>query len=213
MPSPRFAALAARIGEIRKHLLPDPFNPTGTYADPQEMHSKSLAFLVLTHAEIEAYLEDRCVELSGAAVTAWQATRKVSAPLVGLLAFSGIEHGLPPEKILAPGANRPKFPVTATEALEKCLAIFTHAAKSNNGVKEKDLRRMFMPLGLDDPSIGTTLMADLDSFGRTRGEAAHVSQLHVTTLKDPQSEYNRVVGLLTLIEGLDTQLDALRATF
>jgi hypothetical protein len=54
--SARFKEMRSRLKELRKHMLPTTFSPTGNYTERQQDHARG--YRLLAHAEIEAYLED-----------------------------------------------------------------------------------------------------------------------------------------------------------
>jgi hypothetical protein len=53
----RLQRLLTRIHKLETHLLPTAFSLTGRYSARQHDYTK--AFLVLVHAELESYFEDR----------------------------------------------------------------------------------------------------------------------------------------------------------
>jgi hypothetical protein len=108
MASQRFRILTDRITELRLHLLPDPFDPTGSYPNEGEIRTKTLAFRLLCHAELESYLEDRAIGIAKATWTAWEKKRFVSATTVHLLGFCGAEMPLPPETLQSRHKNQEK---------------------------------------------------------------------------------------------------------
>ena len=67
MSSPRYKLLSRRINELRRHLLPAKFDPTGTYSP--RVHERCRAFRLLVHAEFEAFIEDRVSEVVNADAT------------------------------------------------------------------------------------------------------------------------------------------------
>jgi hypothetical protein len=64
MPSDHLRLLRERVEGLRNHLLPTPFDPTGTYSDEAGTQIRALAFRVLAHAELETYFEERVVEIA-----------------------------------------------------------------------------------------------------------------------------------------------------
>jgi len=64
--SKRLSQLENRLETLEKHFLPaeKDFSLTGNYS--KEQHDKTKAYLLLVHAELEAYFEDRarCVFLT-----------------------------------------------------------------------------------------------------------------------------------------------------
>lgn len=95
--STRYNELVRQIDILVTHLLPRNFNPEGRYSEDEQV--RSIAFRILAHAEVEAYIEDRVMEAAKTATSAWKTRRKASCTLMGLLAFSDVEGGSPPETI------------------------------------------------------------------------------------------------------------------
>jgi hypothetical protein len=178
-------------------LLPAPFDPTGTYDKPDEVHLKAASFRVLVHAEMEAYVEEVASDLFQAAWAAWSERRTPSRVLLGLLAFSGRIHALPPSSLKEQGAE-----LDVSEVIQKAQAVWRTAQRQNHGLKEENVLRLLLPLGIGAPEIDATLLSDLSSFGSARGEVAHTSASKVTQYIDPESEYKSArqlaAGLLKL---------------
>jgi hypothetical protein len=191
--------LGNAIERLRKVLLPDPFDPTGTYDKPDEVHLRAASFRVLVHAEMEAYVEEIASDLFQAAWAAWSERGTPSRVLLGLLAFSGRNHALPPSSLKDQGAE-----LDVRDAIQKAQAVWRSAQRQNHGLKEENVLRLLLPLGIGAPEIDATLLSDLSSFGSARGEVAHTSVSKVRRYIDPESEYKSArqlaAGLLKLDE-------------
>lgn len=101
--SRRFRDLERELSRLKKQFLPK-ISPTGLYSDRKL--SLTIAYRVLAHAEIEAYLEDRVWEIALYAKNKWASERLASRTLISLLAFSGQEMELPPETLTPLRASR-----------------------------------------------------------------------------------------------------------
>lgn len=214
MPSERFRQLEGRLRELRNHLLPDPFDPTGTYENEDKVATSVLAYRVLAHAEIEAYFEDRALEAAREAYKAWNERMHVSRVALCLLAFSGREMALPPATLEAPGDNKRKqWPalIDVGERLEPAVSgYFKLVREENHGIRERNLLALLLPIGLEHTALDPTFLANMDSFGQLRGAAAHTSSRSgVRSAADPADEYNRIVSLIDGIKALDERIDAL----
>ena len=222
MPSGRFQLFVERIDEIRSHLLPDPFNPTGDYTDDPTVGTRALSFRVLSHAEVETYLEERVVEIAKVALVAWKKSKTVSIPTLHLLAFSGHQMQVPPEALEPPTENKRKVwkdLVDITERLTNSVTTFINrTSRQNHGVKEENLLAMLLPIGFPHDRCDELLLANLNDFGALRGEAAHSSGARqVQQAIDPKNEYDRVqlliLGLVSVDEELDRLLSLAKTTF
>ncbi|WP_147707686.1 HEPN domain-containing protein [Microvirga massiliensis] len=210
----RLNLLRERTEVLRKHLLPDPFEPTGLYTDEVGVRIRALSFRVLAHAELETYFEERASEIAQSAWKAWKRKRYVSRPALYLLAFSGREMQKPPQSLRAPDKNKEKaWPelIDIQERLKRATAEFIdRAIKDNHGVKEANLLSMLLPIGFTQEMCDETLLATLNDFGSLRGEAAHAGAAsHVTKGVDPKDEYDRVQMIISGLEPIDRDLDTL----
>ena len=210
--SAAFAVLEARVELLRKLFLPDEFDPTGSYSDEQT--TRTFAFRLLAHAEIEGFLEDRAKELAKIALAGWRTSRRPSTTLVALMAFSGLDHRPPPPTLSPPQPSKAKsWPqeVDLDERVAAAVTAFNRRMSQNHGIKEENLLRILMPIGLGTDDIDQTLLAELNSLGSDRGATAHSSGQHVTTIPDPKNELERVRRILEGLEGVDTTLGELES--
>lgn len=214
MPSQRFEQLEERLCELRAHLLPDPFDPTGSYEDEDKVSTSVLAYRVLAHAEIEAYFEDRALETAQEARKAWLTRQHLSRVALCLVAFSGREMARPPDSLEAPTDNKRKtWPtlIDIGERLNPIIASYHRLVKEeNHGIRERNLLSLLLPLGIEHSALDPTFLANMDSFGQLRGAAAHTSSRRaVRSAADPADEFNRVASLTDGIKSIDECFDVL----
>ncbi len=80
----------------------------------------------------------------------------------------------------------------------KCISI----KNDNNGVKEKNIRNMFGPLGFGDSEfdkISSIFLSRMDTLGKDRGLVAHRSYIRATQGFNPKREdlfINEIMGYL-----------------
>ena len=197
--------MAREIESLRAHFLPDPFDPVGTYADASRVQANARAFLVLSHAEVESFLEEWAKDIARSAETVWKGKNRVTPPLAFLLAALAERLAIP--DVLGVHQDAPhKF----RELTEKAFAKYYKQVKDNNGVREKNLLALFMPLGLPSSAVGATLLPNLDGFGSDRGTHAHHAASAVVNPLDPETEYKRVKNVLADLLDLDTWLAVYR---
>jgi hypothetical protein len=214
MASERFVQLQAQLATLRAHLLPDPFEETGLYDNQEKVATAALGYRVLAHAEIEAYFEDRALEVANRASLAWEKTMHISKVSLCLLAFSGREMALPPETLDPPTENKRKawpMMLDVGERLTPVVAAYNYyVRRENHGIKEKNLLALLLPIGVDPTKLDPTFLAGIESFGSMRGQTAHTSsQVAIRRAVDPKEELNRVESLLPGIEAIDALLDSL----
>src|SRR5437763_1965954 len=81
--SARFKELKKRLRELRMHMLPATFSPTGDYSDRQL--DRARGYRLLAHAEIEAFIEDVTFDAAKKSVSGWDKTKQVSDCLFCLI--------------------------------------------------------------------------------------------------------------------------------
>jgi hypothetical protein len=216
MASERFQQLQEQLEAVARCLLPAQFDPTGSYDDQDGVSTRALAYRVLSHAEIESYFEDRALEPVSRAQAVWESGRQVSHVALCLVGFSGKEMALPPATLEAPSDNRRKAWPALVDIGHRLLPIIStfhyQVRNENHGVKEKNLLAMLLPIGIAHAKIDPTFLADMESFGALRGQAAHTSgRTTARQAVDPEGEQKRVLSLLPGIAAIDAEIDALLA--
>lgn len=214
MPSKRYSDLRIQIKELRRLLLPSKFDPTGSYKDPLRVTMRALSFRVLSHAEVETYLEDRTLEIATTALNAWKNKKYVSTVTFHLLGFGGIETTRPPSTLTAPDQQKAKdWPnkVTIDDRLTRCVSSFHHRVqKENHGVKEQNIVDLLIPLGFDMSLCDPAFMLRMNNFGTARGAIAHTSGIaHVKKAIDPKEEYSVLQQIIEDFKALDEEFDRL----
>ncbi len=214
MPSARFSELEDRIKELKRLLLPSKFDPTGSYKDPLRVTTRALSFRVLSHAEVETYLEDRALEVATTALKSWRDNRFVSIVTFHLLGFGGVETARPPQSLAAPDAQKAKdwaTRVAIDDRLTRCVSGFYYrVSKENHGVKEQNIVEMLIPLGFDMSLCDPLFMQKMNSFGEARGAVAHTSgTAHIKKAIDPKDEYSILKGILDSLRPIDIEFDRL----
>jgi len=201
--SKRWKHLRAEVETLRKQFLPDPFDPLGVYVGQAGVQAHTRAFLVLTHAEIESYIEEWAKEIARSSEVLWQASRRIAQPLHFLLASISDGIDLPPTLI------GPKVRDSQQRLEDEMIKLFQKYYKrinDNHGIKEANILSLFGPLGVPATAFGPTLLPNLDYFGELRGTHAHHSAKAVVTPLDPETEYQRAVDLVTDLTDLDLWL-------
>ncbi len=171
--SPRFRAMEAEIRKLGQALLPRRFDPSGSYS-PKEI-TRAAAYRVLAHAEIEAYLEDRSVDVVRQSVINFKKAGTVNKVLLALLAFSGQKYDLPPDTLAPPpGTSTPDWlkRLDLVEKIDAAHSSFYHVIQTNHGVKETNILKLLIPVGVDHSKLDPLWLATIDSFGETRGTYA-----------------------------------------
>jgi len=213
MSSIRYRKMATQINHLRKAFLPrnlqqDIINFT------QKLSLRALSFRILSHGEIESYLEDRSLEIATAADLAWKNQEKISKTTFCLLAFSGHPMAPLPDTLRAPPKKKQtdwQALITPDHRLSKSIAQLIHHVKhKNHGIKEDSVVSMMLPIGVDPSLIEEVLLADLNDLASKRGEAAHGRAFgHVQKGVNPKDEYDQIKRILESLLEIDKIYDKL----
>ncbi len=210
--SVRYKELTTAISTLRNHFLPPVFDPTGTYDDKTIAYAR--AFRILAHAEIEHFLEDRTLEVARSALNKWKQNATANTTLLSLLAFSGCMMNYPPDSISPAqpnAADNHKKAIELDSRIDQASRQFHTAISENHGIKEKNVLRLLLAVGIKTSSIDQFLLIQLNSLGEKRGEAAHQSLFSnkVSHPPDPKSELDQVNLIINSLEAIDLELNIL----
>jgi hypothetical protein len=118
------------------------------------------------------------------------------------LAFHLHQEGLSPQKpkeVLAGLRQHTDDSVkSATQAYNKMLS-------DNNGIKEENVLRILLPLGIEAGDIDSVWLSAIHDFGKKRGETAHTS-IRTQQPPDPASEFRVVSDIVGGLRKIDRKL-------
>ncbi len=209
MSAQTLADLAKRLKVLMSTFLPKSKNDVG-YSPRQ--YDKVRAFVLLTHAEIETFLEARIIEEVDRRHRLWETSRTPSVVLMGLLAFFEGERPPVVNSVLRPkneGKKNPHWDQCDLDARLKMSRTQLHAAiKKNHGIRESFVIGMLLRMGMRlddiDPDVGV-----FETFGKMRGALAHNSVRATTVQPDPADCRNQVEIILTKLAAIDKAIAAL----
>lgn len=205
-----FLHLQQRIADLALRMLPVVRDDL-TYTE--EEYDRVRAFIVLTHAEVESFIEHRVLGELNLRMRAWKEHKRPSGVLMGLLAFSGQSWPGPIEDLSAPTIGD-RAPSWALRDLQRRLDAAITCANArirvaNHGVRSKDALAMLLPLGFDVSMVDPDLIRELDDFGSQRGQIAHTSARTVKSQPDPAAFRTKANGLLKRLGQLDLAISSL----
>jgi hypothetical protein len=200
MPSQRYAAMVVRLAELRRNLLPAKWDATGTYAP--RIYDRTLAFRMLAHAEFESFIEERALEHVDRAMKSWLAGARAHHCLLALVAYRAAV-GAEPSSILKP----PQKPSPdLRDRVESAFNEYSYyVRRKNNGIKEVNLLRILLPLGIAEADIDQQWLATTEAWATSRGQSAH-STGKVQVQPDPKHEFNTVKDIKDGFRGIDKLL-------
>ncbi|MFM6089883.1 MAG: HEPN domain-containing protein [Dolichospermum sp.] len=194
--SDKFITLRTQLNRLKDEFLPE-ISPTSSYSESQL--SRTAAYRVLAHAEIESYLEERAWTIVIDAKKAWE-TGKTTRTLICLLGFSDLTMDKPPDTLKKPSNvkqdNHDKR-LEITEKINSAIKSFKKVIDNNHGLKEKNILALLLPIGIDSDDLDPAWLADMNTFGEKRGLVAHTSATSYMTIQtpDPANELNTVTQI------------------
>lgn len=194
-----FAHLETRLTDLRVKFLDaqindETANPTTFSPDLDSI----AAFRLLMHAEIEDFLERKAKENLD----------RIDFQLVKSTA--GSSRIFPELFYIATVANRPLTPkcvfdvVSLKQHISDMIGAAKGLIKENHGIKESSFSTLSVFAGKTADEIDSTLSASLNSYGKIRGDVAHQSTRHSSTINAPSAEF---ASAKDLVDGLALYFD------
>jgi hypothetical protein len=176
-------------------MLPASFSLTGSYSPKQQDHTK--AYLLLAHAELEAFFEDRARNRVDLALAQWQRNGLCTPVLSRLLIF---HHAV----------ERDEIGALSSHAVTKAINYFLDKLDKNHGIKEKHLLAILLPLGISHGELDSRLVAACNQLAQKRGQFAHASfKTHQQI--DPKTERDNIRNnIIPELKKLDIKIKKLR---
>lgn len=196
--STRYRQLGKRTTELQRRFLPKP-DPTGQYTERQLDNVR--AFQLLVHAEIEAFLEDIAIGAVTRAHDGWKADGRARGCLLALLAYHEGSHGPAPTTLLT---TQQKKPLSLRDRIQSAVRAYSHRIMvENHGIREENILRILLPIGILEDQIDINWLATIHAFGSRRGATAHKAKGRTTQPPDPQTEASNVESILRGLRSID----------
>src|SRR5437667_1494060 len=141
----RWSVLKREIETLRRELLPNPFDPVGQYPNQSRVQLLTRSFLVLSHAEIETFLEESAKHLARACEDVWNRRNRVTTPLAFLVGSVG-DRSPEKGKLSTPGMKDSHGRLA--DIISKLFREYYKRIKDNHGIKELNVLHLFDPLGV-----------------------------------------------------------------
>ncbi|MFF3259358.1 hypothetical protein ACFYWO_09300 [Streptomyces sp. NPDC002932] len=171
---------------------------------PRDEQDSMLGYRLLCHAEIEGFIEALLIL---AVEEIWGSAKKsgyITPAAKSMLDFRD-KCDFPPSSL----RRRPAPPIDRLRGVANDLL---NRANKNNGVTEKDVLNLFLPLGIDHASFDTSWLEVMTDFGRSRGDVAHNSwenhtKYDTTPAKERDAVGYALLGLANLVKSVDEVID------
>ncbi|WP_281863990.1 hypothetical protein [Planomicrobium okeanokoites] len=213
------------INELREDLLgkyyekannkeePDPFMGVEQPKDIKLLKNRVRAFYLVSHAEIQSYLEYICDYHLKYAYKKYTEKGEISKLLLFFLSTYSQGFIQPSYYNVDPNrAENSNKKLHDTDSIEKRYEYikkeYNKTIEENNGVKKKNLYLLLHPLGITVNSFEELKMTSLlDEFGKQRGEFAHTA-LHRTVFKTvPGSQIIDIDIIYKTIDEITTSIE------
>ncbi|MER5461988.1 HEPN domain-containing protein [Streptomyces sp. NPDC002668] len=189
MPTQRYNQLKRRIDRLDRLFLPTQ-SPVGSYTADE--YDQVRAFIVLSHAEVEEYIEAMCLNILQKAEARWCSSAFAGACVAALMLYN--DKQTKPPKSLAKQAQKDTVDEIVKSAFQKHRNL---AERENHGVKEANLLRLLLPIGFKESDFDSVWLGVMNSFGANRGMVAHQSASRVQNPPDPAISRRQVQDALS----------------
>ncbi len=122
-----------------------------------------------------------------------------------VVAFSGQEMEPPPDTItpLKGNKNVSLDKLKITKKIDIAIRCFKSVIAQNHGIKETNLLKLLLPIGIDSDDLDKVWLLNMDTFGEERGEIAHSSAIKRKQPPNPADELERVKQIIQELERVD----------
>lgn len=168
----KYKQLELRIKTIQKNL-DFKQSPSGITAIQSD---KLRAIIVLSHAEIESYIEDLALIKIDEAEAKWKNTKIADYSLASLF----INH------------ERIETSDTSFTKSFKIIKEYRKVIEDNHGIKEHNIKNLFGKIGYKIDDFDSVFIANLEAFGGERGTIAHTTATRVTQQMDKSTVLNKI---------------------
>jgi hypothetical protein len=199
----RFRQLTKELNRLKKQFLPRKFSEINEYSERQL--ALTFAYRVFAHSEIESYLEYRVWDTVQTAKNIWDNQGKAGRVLLCVIAFSGQEMENPPDTItpLKGNKNVSLDKLKITKKIDIAIRCFKSVIDQNHGIKETNLLKLLLPIGIDSDDLDQVWLANMNTFGEESGEIAHSSGIKTKKTPNPADELERVKQIIQELEKVD----------
>lgn len=194
-----FSHLETRLSDLKEKFLAEQIqeettNPTTFLPDLD----KIAAFKLLMHAEIEEFLELKAkenlerIDADSALMSTLQ-----SLSFLGIFYITAVTD----QKFEYSSIFNVGYIKTYIAAM---IISAKKIIKDNNGIKAESFNRLSIFAGKTPDEIESTLLSNLNSYGKSRGDIAHKSTVRTSTMNGPSTEF---ASAKTLVDELGAYFD------
>jgi hypothetical protein len=203
--SEEFLYLRQEVENLQQGLMSYNQRLDGDYTLEEKL--KCQAFVIFAHAEIENYLETVGRRIMKEAKQRWDAELIPDRVIATLLAYRKLA-AVPIPQDRHELSKVKKF----SQAVDQCIKEQERVIADNNGIKEKNIFSIFLPLGVFPSDIDEVVLIELTQTGKRRGEFVHKkNKVSLQKLDDPITvEQIKIRDLVEEIRKFDARLEEMR---
>lgn len=194
-PTPEYRGLKKKLREVKCILQRVP----GHSCNSNLHHLKVQSYVLLAHAAFEEYLESLSEAIVKVSVDRYNAGRTINECIMGLIVFETIAQF---DKQSSRKAIKSEVVKKLDQFVNVARVNHSNHVSNNNGVKGKDQKALFFPLGIDPEDVDAATYAALDAFGTKRGGIAHKFKTQTSDTRSSVLQVTETIlnGLLNLDE-------------
>jgi len=159
--------LRKHIRKLEKRLIASHL-PADPHVGPAKYDPDVRAYLLLSHAAIEDFVEQVALAVAKEAELRWLNNKRLSRPIVALLICYNADPVLPDHKDSSIDTS---FDIIRN-ALSSARERFSNDVFNNHGISLGYIRKLLYPIGIDI-SADPRLQASLATLSKERGAFAH----------------------------------------
>ena len=208
-PSQEFQRLAEAIHLLKAELLPPDLESDDfpvvysqqSSEDLSHLSTKAKAFIALSHAEIEEYIENRATSIESNALSVWERQRKVGISLLSLMIFfpkrkdkktTEFSSNLPRNTLVEKLKN---YSYLDSE-IKEVNTLFRQRVKNNHGIRSANLYSLLIPIGLKIDVFDELWIQEVESLADDRGQIVHKSRHGISQPINPRDKFEQVYKIL-----------------
>lgn len=197
-----YKKMLEQLRALSSEILPE-LSPTGRYSRGDTL--RTLAFRLFAHAEIESFLE-QCAESLRVHYATKNSSGTLSRPIAHRLIWASEASKKYPPRSLT------QMPANLNREINSILNNHQNTIDGNNGVSEKDVLKLLVPLGFDLDFFDHGWLVSMSELAHARGDAAHSSAMNVgTDQPTPEGELSLLLLPLRGLAKIALEVDRLQS--